>query len=397
MTNRLFLTTMLCCVVCIKGSANLMITTAGFELVESNWNDKHFLLSGDSHKVAPGDFVSPLRSQADEDRGGTVLLTEPANDTRSISEDYNTTVEMIQWESTNDTGDIRLSLAGAQQISENETVTEHVQRIIENYNTTVEMMHSESTNDTGDIRTPLVGAQQTSETETVTEHVRRISEDYNTTEEMTQSEWTNDTGDIGTSVVGSPQTLEHDVVTQDVQRMNGSLQISTVGFQFSISTLGVDEDMRGSSSESPASGRETSANESLGLSFDVNGSLLEETTSLRLTEPPTNGLNTETSERGVTFFGLSSPRPGSPPEDQPIISSELAEKIIDVLDKVRLPLEMASGLVTFTSACVYLLPDMRSPTAMYLVSMNLLDTVSVVTGNVGLIWRLAAGNDVTVC
>nr|KAG5707729.1 hypothetical protein BaRGS_003304 [Batillaria attramentaria] len=86
---------------------------------------------------------------------------------------------------------------------------------------------------------------------------------------------------------------------------------------------------------------------------------------------------------------------GSPPEDQPIISSELAEKIIDVLDKVRLPLEMASGLVTFTSACVYLLPDMRSPTAMYLVSMNLLDTVSVVMGNVGLIWRLAAGNDVT--
>lgn len=83
-------------------------------------------------------------------------------------------------------------------------------------------------------------------------------------------------------------------------------------------------------------------------------------------------------------------------EAPPVLSPQTYAYISKVLDNVRLPWDVTSGLLTLTSTCIYMLPGMRSPTGYYLVSMNLFETLSAITGVVGLWWRTVDGPEVAV-
>ncbi|XP_025111922.1 uncharacterized protein LOC112574804 isoform X2 [Pomacea canaliculata] len=83
-------------------------------------------------------------------------------------------------------------------------------------------------------------------------------------------------------------------------------------------------------------------------------------------------------------------------EAPPVLSPETYAYISKVLDNVRLPWDVTSGLLTLTSTCIYMLPGMRSPTGYYLVSMNLFETLSALTGVVGLWWRTVDGPEVAM-
>ena len=87
----------------------------------------------------------------------------------------------------------------------------------------------------------------------------------------------------------------------------------------------------------------------------------------------TNGLSTAPNENGKDAGELI--KRDSELAPQPTISKETHDRIMAVFDVFSITTETMSLLLTTMSACVYLRRDMRCTTAVYLVAMNVADTV----------------------
>ncbi|KAK7489106.1 hypothetical protein BaRGS_00019620 [Batillaria attramentaria] len=93
----------------------------------------------------------------------------------------------------------------------------------------------------------------------------------------------------------------------------------------------------------------------------------------------------------TTFTSLTNNEPPQTAADLPTVSKETFDRIMKIMDIFNLIFEAASVVLTFTSALIYALPNMRRATACYLVALNASDTLSGLLVVIRAVWHTTMG------